>query len=293
MSVMPEGAGLGVRRGLLSALRDLAPAALDFMPALPDFMEVTPDNWIGTAGPAPRQLRELTERFPFLAHGLSLSLGGPDPLDTAFIAQLKAFLGTHQIRCYSEHLSYCSADGHLYDLMPIPFTAEAVRHCAARIREVQDRLGRRIAIENVSYYAAPFRELDESTFINAVLAEADCELLLDVNNVYVNSINHGYDPQVFIASLPAGRVAYLHVAGHIVAEQNGVHDEELRIDTHGSPVCDPVWELLAFTYGHTGVKPTLLERDFNYPPLTELLAEVDRIRSIQHAVASPVQAHVA
>jgi uncharacterized protein (UPF0276 family) len=204
-----------------------------------------------------------------------LSLGGTDALDVAFIAQLKSFLTEHNILCYSEHLSYCSADGHLYDLMPIPFTGEAVKNAAARIREVQERLGRRIAIENVSYYAAPFRELSEIDFINAVISEADCDLLLDVNNVYVNSINHGYDPEAFIAALPRDRIVYLHMAGH------HIEAEDLRIDTHASAVCDPVWALLAFTYQHTGVKPTLLERDFNYPPIHELLAEVQRIRDIQ------------
>ena len=266
--MLPEGAGLGVRRGLLKSLLDMEPGHLDFM-------EVTPDNWIGTSGTATRQLHQLTERFPFLAHGLSLSLGGTDALDVAFIAQLKSFLTEHNVLCYSEHLSYCSADGHLYDLMPIPFTGEAVKNAAARIREVQERLGRRIAVENVSYYAAPFRELSEIEFINAVIAEADCDLLLDVNNVYVNSINHGYDPEAFIAALPRDRIAYLHMAGH------HIEAEDLRIDTHASAVCDPVWALLAFTYQHTGVKPTLLERDFNYPPIHELLAEVQRIRDIQ------------
>jgi uncharacterized protein (UPF0276 family) len=268
LPVLPEGAGLGVRRGLLKSLLDMEPGHLDFM-------EVTPDNWIGTSGTATRQLHQLTERFPFLAHGLSLSLGGTDALDVAFIAQLKSFLTEHNVLCYSEHLSYCSADGHLYDLMPIPFTGEAVKNAAARIREAQERLGRRIAIENVSYYAAPFRELSEIEFINAVIAEADCDLLLDVNNVYVNSINHGYDPEAFIAALPRDRIAYLHMAGH------HIEAEDLRIDTHASAVCDPVWALLAFTYQHTGVKPTLLERDFNYPPIHELLAEVQRIRDIQ------------
>ena len=268
LPVLPEGAGLGVRRGLLKSLLDMEPGHLDFM-------EVTPDNWIGTSGTATRQLHQLTERFPFLAHGLSLSLGGTDALDVAFIAQLKSFLTEHNVLCYSEHLIYCSADGHLYDLMPIPFTGEAVKNAAARIREVQERLGRRIAVENVSYYAAPFRELSEIEFINAVIAEADCDLLLDVNNVYVNSINHGYDPEAFIAALPRDRIAYLHMAGH------HIEAEDLRIDTHASAVCDPVWALLAFTYQHTGVKPTLLERDFNYPPIHELLAEVQRIRDIQ------------
>ena len=291
--MLPEGAGLGVRRGLLKSLLNTEPAHLGFMPdflpkVMPDFMEVTPDNWIGTAGVATKQLHQLTERFPFLAHGLSLSLGGTDPLDIEFISQLKKFLSVHNILCYSEHLSYCSADGHLYDLMPIPFTDEAIKNSAARIREVQDRLGRRIAIENVSYYAAPFRQLSEIDFINAVIAEADCDVLLDVNNVYVNSINHSYDARAFIAALPPERIAYLHVAGHYVEA------EDLRIDTHAAAVCDPVWDLLKFTYQQVGIKPTLLERDFNYPPLDELLAEVQKIRDIQQSEKQRVeQMHVA
>jgi uncharacterized protein (UPF0276 family) len=141
---------------------------------------------------------------------------------------------------------------------------------------VQDRLGRRIAIENVSYYAAPFRQLSEIDFINTVIAEADCDLLLDVNNVYVNSINHDYDAHQFIAALPRERIVYLHVAGHYVEA------EDLRVDTHAAAVCDPVWDLLAFTYQQVGVKPTVLERDFNYPPINELLAEVQTIRDIQY-----------
>jgi uncharacterized protein (UPF0276 family) len=268
---LPGGAGLGVRRGLLESLLNIDQSAVDFM-------EVTPDNWIGAAGKATRQLREMTERYPFFAHGLSLSLGGTDPLDVDFVAQIKTFLTTHNIRCYSEHLSYCSAEGHLYDLMPIPFTQEAIKNAAARIRQVQDMLGQRIAIENVSYYAAPFRQLSEIDFINAVIVEADCDLLLDVNNVYVNSINHGYDPAAFITAIPPDHVAYMHVAGHYTEA------EDLRIDTHGAAVCDPVWDLLALAYQHAGVKPTLLERDFNYPPIHELLAEVQTIRGIQQRV---------
>jgi uncharacterized protein (UPF0276 family) len=159
--------------------------------------------------------------------------------------------------------------------MPIPFTAEAVHHVAARIQRVQDILERRIAMENVSYYAAPGKEMDEIEFINAVLAEADCDLLLDVNNIYVNSINHGYDAETFLKSLPAERVAYFHIAGH--------YDEadDLKVDTHGAPIIDPVWALLEKAYAHFGVVPTLLERDFNIPPLPELLGEVDQIAALQ------------
>lgn len=266
------GAGIGVRRGLLSDLLQAGVAV--------DFMEVTPDNWINTAGKATKQLRKLSSRCTFLAHGLSLSLGGTDPLDTAFIAQLKTFLAEHQVQIYSEHLSYCSADGHLYDLLPIPFTDEAIKNTAQRIRQVQDMLERSIAIENISYYAAPFQVLSEIDFVNAVLQEADCDLLLDVNNVYVNSINHKYCAEDFIAALPTERIAYLHVAGHFIQA------EDLRIDTHAAPVCDPVWDLLAFAYQQHGVKPTVLERDFNYPPFAELLQEVQHIRDIQQHVGN-------
>lgn len=255
--------------------RDIASRLSDPYPANVDFMEVAPENWMRLGGRYARQFREFTERYPFVCHGLSLSLGGPAPLDEAFVREIKAFLDEHNIRCYSEHLSYCSDDGHLYDLMPIPFTEEAVRHVAGRIRRVQEILERRIAIENVSYYAAPGREMDEIAFVNAVLREADCMLLLDLNNVYVNSVNHRYDAERFLLALPGERIAYAHVAGHYNEA------EDLIVDTHGSGVIDPVWRLLQTAYGAFGVFPTLLERDFNFPPIPELLVEVDRIHDLQ------------
>lgn len=270
MTVVPAGAGIGIRRALLDNLLGAGAAV--------DFLEVTPDNWINTAGKPLKKLHELSSRYSMLAHGLSLSLGGTDPLDTHFIAQLKTFLDAHNVHVYSEHLSYCSAEGHLYDLMPIPFTDEAIKNTVQRIRQVQEMLERRIAIENVSYYAAPFQALPEIDFINAVLAEADCDVLLDVNNVYVNSINHRYDAKDFICALPSERIAYLHVAGHYTQA------EDVRIDTHAAAVCDPVWDLLAFTYRQHGIRPTVLERDFNFPPFAELLAEVQQIRGIQSKV---------
>lgn len=244
-----------------------------------DFLECAPDNWIGVGGPLADKLQALSTRHPLSCHGLSLSLGGPDPLDMAFLRQTRDFLDRHRVVLYSEHLSYCSAGGQLYDLLPIPFTDDAVRHVAARIRQVQDALGRRIAIENVSYYAAPYQALSEIDFIDAVLREADCDLLLDVNNVCVNAINHRYDPHAFINAMPTERIASLHVAGH--------YDEadDLKIDTHGAAVKDSVWDLLAVAYAIHGVRPTLLERDFNFPPLSVLLAEVERIRDMQAAAA--------
>ena len=238
-------------------------------------MEVAPENWIRVGGSLGKRFRAFTERHPFLAHGLSLSLGGPAPLDEALVLAIKQFLNDHEFCCYSEHLSYCSDTGHLYDLMPIPFTQEAVHYVAKRIQRTQEILERRIAIENVSYYAAPGKEMDEIQFINAVLEEADCDLLLDVNNIYVNSINHRYSAETFLKSLPGERIAYVHIAGHYQ------EDIDLLVDTHGANVIDSVWELLDKTYSHFGVIPTLLERDFNIPPLADLLREIDHIHAYQ------------
>ncbi len=263
-----HGAGLGLRRSLMSSIADQATHPVDFL-------EVAPENWIGVGGRYGKIFCELTEKFPFLCHGLSLSIGGPSPLDEAFLQRLKRFLKAHHIRYYSEHLSYCSDDGHLYDLLPIPFTEEAVHYVADRIRRVQDILEQRIAMENVSYYAAPGKKMEEIDFIQAVLQEADCDLLLDVNNIYVNSINHRYDAETFLRQLPAERIRYIHVAGHYQEA------EDLIVDTHGADVIDPVWQLLEKAYQHFGVFPTLLERDFNLPPLAELLGEVDIIRALQ------------
>jgi uncharacterized protein (UPF0276 family) len=240
-----------------------------------DFLEIAPENWIGVGGRLGRELRALTERHAFVCHGLSLSLGGPAPLDETLLARIRRLLDTHGIALYSEHLSYCSDDGHLYDLMPIPFTDEAVHSVAARIRQAQDLLGQRIAVENVSYYAAPSQAMREIDFINAVLAEADCDLLLDVNNIHVNSVNHGYDAGAFLDALPGERIAYIHIAGHYVEAP------DLLVDTHGAAIIDPVWQLLARAYRNFGVRPTLVERDFNFPPLAELVGEVRTIRNIQ------------
>ncbi|MCG7562436.1 MULTISPECIES: DUF692 domain-containing protein [Pseudoalteromonas] len=260
--------GMGLRREMLDDILAAPPQQVDYY-------EVAPENWMTLGGKYAAQFSELTARHPFVCHGLSLSLGSPAPLDTEFVSNLKTFFSQHNIRCYSEHLSYCSGDGHMYDLMPIPFTEEAVMHTAARIREVQARLERRIAVENVSYYAAPGQQLSELDFTLAVLEEADCDLLLDVNNIYVNSINHGYDANAFLAAMPSERIAYGHIAGHYVEA------EDLLVDTHGDAVCDPVWQLLQEAYRIHGVFPTLLERDFNIPPMPQLLDEVDQIHAVQ------------
>ncbi len=272
-------AGLGLRRALLSSLQSADSGAFDFL-------ECAPDNWIGVGGRYGEALQDLSKRYPLVCHGLSLSLGGVEPFDETYLLKLRRFIELHKVPVFSEHLSYCSDDGQMYDLMPIPFTEEAVHHVAARIRHVQDHLGQRIAVENVSYYAAPFQAMPEIDFINAVLAEADCDLLLDVNNIVVNSINHQYDALDFLQRLPSKRIAYIHIAGH--------YDEadDLKIDTHGAPVKSEVWSLLSAAYLFHGVRPTLLERDFNFPAFDELVAEVSQIRehqqlhicnSVQHA----------
>ncbi len=263
-----EGAGLGLRRALLGPLRShgLGPV---------DFMAVAPENWMNVGGRYGQAFREFSERLPFVCHGLSLSIGGPSPLDETFVQRLRGFLDEHDIRCYSEHLSYCTDDGHLYDLMPIPFTEEAVHYVSGRIRRVQEILERRIALENVSYYAAPGADLSEIDFITAVLDEAECDLLLDVNNIYVNSINHRYDSIDFLQNLPGHRIAYGHIAGHFNEA------EDLIVDTHGADVIPGVWELLDKAYETFGVFPTLLERDFNIPPVEELMDEVEQITTLQ------------
>ncbi len=263
-----HGAGLGLRRPLVAGFMANPPTDVDFM-------EIVPENWIHVGGALGKKLRFFTERYPFLIHGLSLSIGSPAPLDEQLVLDIKAFMAEHQILMYSEHLSYCGDDGHLYDLMPIPFTEEAVRYVAGRVRRVQDILGQRMALENISYYAPTDSTMTEKEFLLAVLQESDCDLMLDINNIVVNSINHHYDASDFLQDMPAERLRYFHLAGHTVEA------EDLRIDTHGTPVGKQAWQLLAEAYQKFGPVPTLLERDFNFPPIEELLDEVRKIKQLQ------------
>ncbi len=265
-----HAAGLGLRRSFISQILAEPPESVSFY-------EIAPENWITIGGKLGKQLRALTEQFDFVCHGLSLSLGGTDPLDENFVHDIKRFMQTHQIKFYSEHLSYCSQDGHLYDLMPIPFTEAAAAHVADRIARVQDILGHQIALENVSYYAAPGQEMSEIDFFNTVVESADCNVLIDINNISVNSVNHNYDANAFLKAIPWHRVAYAHIAGHYVEA------EDFLVDTHGAEIVDPVWGLLDQAYDLHGLFPTLLERDFNIPPMVELLREVDTINAMQTA----------
>ena len=263
-----RGAGLGLRRALLGPLSSMAPGAVDFM-------EIAPENWVGVGGRFGRQFRALAERYTIALHGLSLDIGGPDPIDTDLVKSVSQLMDEIDAPVYSEHLTYCAAEGHLYDLLPIPFTEEAVHHVSDRVREVQDTIGAPIALENASYYAQAHTDLTEAEFITAVLEESGCDLLLDVNNIYVNSINHRYDPVDFLQSLPLHKARYIHIAGH--------YDEadDLKVDTHGADVVDQVWQLLDEAYRLVGPLPTLLERDFNLPPLELLLQEVQQVRDAQ------------
>lgn len=264
------GAGLGLRRGYLQELVDLPAGRIDFL-------ELAPENWIGVGGRLGRAFASLAERYPLALHGLSLDIGGSDPLDRELLAGVRRLMDRYPVALYSEHLSFCAHEGHLYDLLPLPFTEAAVRHVAERVGIVQDIIGKPLVLENASYYApaADGEGMDEADFIAEVAERSGCELLLDVNNVYVNSINHGYDARAFIERLPLARVRYLHLAGH--------YDEadDLKIDTHGMPVVEPVWDLLASVYARLGAVPTLLERDVNLPPLATLLDEVARVRALQ------------
>ncbi len=269
LSYPVNGSGLGLRRDLTAKLKHVTTDDVDFF-------EVAPENWIKMGGKIKKQLEFFLERFPFVFHGLSLSIGGPSPLDESLVLSVKKAMKDWNIAFYTDHLSYCSDHGHLYDLMPIPFTEEAVEYVAQRIRRVQDILETSIAVENVSYYAAPSQEMTELEFTNAVLERADCRLLLDVNNIYVNSINHGYDAEEFLTGLPGERIVYGHIAGHFDEA------EDLKVDTHGADVKEDVWNLLEKAYESFGVFPTLLERDFNYPPIEDLLTEVSRIRALQN-----------
>jgi hypothetical protein len=268
-----SGAGLGFRRELIPDLKAGVPDAIDFF-------ELAPENWAGMGGRSAKDLRHFTERHPFVCHGLSLDLGGPRPLDVELLTRIKRFMREHGIQLYTEHLSWCGDDGHLYDLLPIPCTSDAVKWVAGRIRQAQDILEMQIGIENASYYVAPpGAEMSETAFIRAVIEEADCLLHLDVNNIYVNSSNFGFDPVAFMDALPLERTCYLHMAGHYV-EPDGI-----LVDTHGAEVIDPVWALLDAAYARVGPLPTCLERDFNIPALAALVDEVKQIAVAQRRAA--------
>lgn len=297
---MLQGAGLGYRRDLADDFLNLSSNNAI------QFMEVAPENWVKMGGAARYKFDQAAERYPLAVHGLSLSLGGQTPLDRELLKNTKALMTQYNSTFFSEHLSYCECEGHLYDLLPMPFTEEAVKHVAQRIRYVQDFLGLQISLENTSYYLhSPTSTMNEVEFLNAIAQEADCGIHLDVNNIYVNGVNHGLlDPYVFLDQVDVKRVNYIHIAGHdeehsaaqVVEDLEGEsfnkikgayrHLPELLIDTHGEAVKGTVWDLLEYAYQRLpAIPPTLLERDFNFPPFVELYAEVEHIAQLQQKYA--------
>ncbi len=260
--------GIGFRR-------DIADELINSDTLNPEFIEFAPENWMGIGGYWKKKLEEAANKYPVTCHGLSLSLGSPEEPDWSFVKELKTFLDQYQVKIYSEHLSYTkSSNAHLYDLLPIPFRKDAADHVADRIKKVQDFLGRNLAIEIVSYYTPVAAEMTELDFINRILDRSGCQLLLDVNNVYVNGFNHQYDPREFIDGLELSRVAYIHMAGHEQVEP------DLIIDTHGQPIIDPVYELFEWTLNKMDPVPVLLERDYNFNELEQLNSELTRLREI-------------
>jgi len=242
----------------------------------PSFIELAPENWMNIGGYWKKVLRRLSEKYPVTAHGLSLSIGSPEGLDWNFLKQVKQFLQDYNVTVYSEHLSYSKCNNaHLYDLLPIPFRHDAVKHIVERIKQVQDFLGRKITMEIVSYYTPVAAEMTEVEFVNEIIKGSDCNLLLDVNNVYVNAFNHNYDAHNFIDQLPLDTVAYIHMAGHEKVS------EDLIIDTHGQPIIDPVYKLFEYTVNKLqSPVPVLLERDFNIPEFPELAMEMNELERI-------------
>lgn len=269
MNAKVHGIGLGLRAPFAHELIARAPQEVSWL-------EVSPENYLHRGGRMRDELDAAAERWPVVTHGLSLCVGDTDPLDAAYLRDLARFTERVRTPWHSDHLCFGAVDGaHLHDLLPMPFTQESVRHVAGRARAVQASLGVPFALENVSYYAHPGEaEMTEGEFLSEVLAAADVGLLLDVNNVFVNARNHGFDARAMIAALPLDRVVQLHVAGHRI-ERGG-----FRIDTHGEPICDEVYALLAFTLERTGPVPVLLERDNAIPPLDELLREVRTLDAI-------------
>jgi len=262
------GVGLGLRR---ENVEDL----LSGLPKEIDCLEIAPENYMKTGGKQYRQYRELAERYPIAIHGLSLSLGSRHPLSRTFLKDLKIFLKEAKALWMSDHLCYSSVLGaQFHDLLPLPLSREAIRHIVPRIRRVQDYLEMPFAIENVSYYASAGKdEMPEWEFLAEVAEKADCSLLLDVNNIYVNAVNHRFDPYDYLKKLPYERVLHIHVAGH-------VQYEDFLLDTHGAPVIDPVWDLLKYVAARAKPKAVIIERDHNLPDLSESIEEVKIARSI-------------
>lgn len=278
MPAPPKGIGLGLRYALVDELLSRTEKEI---PAI-QWLECHPENYMRRGGLWPENLRKCRERWSFATHGLAMSLGGVDPLDDAYMKTLAGFLRDLEVPWHSDHLCFSVAHGAVtHDLLPMPWNEETVKHFAARIRQAQDRLPVPLAVENISYYVRPEGStLDDGEFVDAVVRESGCKLMLDVNNVYVNAQNHGQDARAVLAKMPLDQVVQIHVAGHF---HEGLDDSTFIIDTHSEPLVEPVYELLAWTLERTGKVPILLERDDEFPPFEELYAEIERLHSLWSA----------
>ena len=269
------GFGLGLRVDYYDALleRGKHPAV--------EWLEVLSENFMVGGGRPLQYLERFREHYPLVMHGVSLSIGSCDPLDARYLDQLKTLAARIEPAWISDHLCWTGIDRtNLHDLMPLPYTEEALAHVVGRVRHVQETLGRQILLENVSSYVTyADSTLTEWEFLSEVARQADCLILLDINNIYVSSRNHGFDPYEFLQGIPAHRVQQFHLAGH---EQG----DTLIIDTHDAPIVDPVWDLYAKALRRFGMISTMIERDDQMPPFAELLAELDRARTIAGAQLS-------
>jgi uncharacterized protein (UPF0276 family) len=272
-----EGVGLGLRWDFLGDVLDAMASAPDHANELAgvDFFEVSPENYMRRGGHFPEALERVRERYPILSHGLTMSLAGTDPLGDAYMRELGEFVGRIGSPFHSDHLCFSGTDGRIvHDLLPIPFTSRMATHVAARLREASDRLRSPMLVENITHYVlVGSAALDEPPFIADVLEQSGARLLLDVNNVFVNALNHAMDPFAWLARAPLERVAAIHVAGH----ERSIEDDVV-LDTHGAPVLPNVLSLLEWVLERTGPVPVVLERDHNVPPLAELLDELAIVR---------------
>jgi len=255
-----HGCGIGLRREFIKQMKPMG--------FKPDWLEVTPENWIHMPYEYRELFEEIAEEYTLAAHGLSLSIGSIEPLDKRFLKELKTFLDRFHIKHYSEHLSFSTFNGgQTYELLPLPMTQKMVTHISDRVKQVEDFLGRSLILENASYYYVPYSEMPEVEFINSVMQKSGAKMLLDVNNIYVNSQNHKFDPYEYIKELDTSNVGYMHIAGHLFYPE-----DNMIIDTHGEAVRDEVWELLNYTLSHVNA-PVMLERDNNIPDLKVLKKE--------------------
>lgn len=261
------GYGLGLRPAHYEAIVASPPDV--------DWFEILTENYLVPGGRPMHWLDTIRRDYPLLMHGVSLSIGGTDPLDHEYLAQVAALARRVEPLWISDHLCWTGAQGiNLHDLLPLPFTEPALDHIARRIGEVQDILGRRILLENVSSYVGfTGSELTEWEFVAELARRADCLILLDVNNVYVSAFNHGFDAKAYIDAMPADRVQQIHLAGHS-------HCGDWIVDTHDAPVVDPVWDLYEYTTQRLGPVATMIERDDRIPSLADLLIELERARHI-------------